>query len=669
MKNKTFKTSIIIFMATLLLILQPASTQAQSAQIASATQNGVTDPAELEAFMDEYLAEQMETHHIPGVVITFVKDGDVFFSKGYGYADLENQTPMDVNETLLTTASLGKAFSAVGVLQQYERGVIDLHEDIRPYITDFQLQTNFDEALTFANLLTHTDGFEARLIGVAAQNPEGLISLGDLIETYTPTQLYPPGQYMTYGDFAATLSGYLTQEVSGLSFEAYMESNILSPLGMTDSTFDQRLSDEMVARLATGYDYAEGEYHSGPVYYIRSTPAGGLRTTAMNMNAFMLALLNGGEYQGTRILDEATTQLMHTQQFAPDSKMAGITYGLFEHFENDQRILLRDGDGVGTRSRMVLLPEQDMGFFISYNSGDSNIRLDIISTILEHYYPIGNTTAPLPVEDYQARTKLFTGTYRPLNADVTSFGKSMFFFSQLVEVTSTDEGYLSIVAAGMGGEQSSVMGGFEGISQWVEVEPLYFEQVGGKGQLSFVQNEAGEITQMISGQGYRSTFTKLPWYESQSFHMILIQLVALLLISAVISTFVNWPLGVFVRKLRKKTSDEFVSRSAFIARLWAGIVAGMLGLFVFRAIGVLYAIGGIAGMPNFVWGITSDMISALNNIYLPIALALPLPIFTAVAWGNRWWKMSTRIHYTLIALAVVAGIWWANYWNLLGFRI
>jgi len=673
MKSKTFKTPtnilMTIFMATLSLLLQPIATQAQSVHLDLSTQIGVSDPAEMEAFIDDYLAEQMESHHIPGVVITFVKDGEIFFSKGYGYADLENQTPMDVHETLLTTASLGKAFSAVGVLQQYERGAIDLHEDIRPYITDFQLQTNFDETLTFANLLTHTDGFEARLIGVAAQNPEGLISLGELIETYTPSQLYPPGQYMTYGDFAATLSGYLTQEVSGLSFEAYMESNILSPLGMTDSTFDQRLSDEMVARLATGYDYAEGEYHSGPVYYIRSTPAGGLRTTAANMNAFMLALLNGGEYKGVRILDEATTQLMHTQQFAPDPKMAGITYGLFEHFENDQRILLRDGDGVGTRSRMVLLPEQDMGFFISYNSGDSNLRMDIISAILEHYYPIGDTTAPLPVEDYQARTKLFAGTYRPLNADVTSFGKSMFFFSQLVEITSTDEGYLSIVAAGMGGEQSSVMGGFEGISQWVEVEPLYFEQVGGKGQLSFVQNEAGEITQMISGQGYRSTFTKLPWYKSLSFQMNLIQLVVLLLVSAVISTFVSWPLGALIRKLRKKTSNEPVVWGAISARLWAGIVAGMLGLFVLRAIAVLYAIGGIVGMPNFVWGITEDMINSLNSIYLPTFLALALPIFTILAWRNRWWKMSTRVHYTLITLAVFAGIWWANYWNLLGFQV
>ena len=95
------------------------------------------------------------------------------------------------------------------------------------------------------------------------------------------------------------------------------------------------------------------------------------------------------------------------------------------------------------------------------------------------------------MDGYQERTRQFTGTYRYLQADVTTFGKSMFFFSQLIEVTATDEGYLSIVTRGMGGDQSSVMGGFEGTSLWVEVEPLYFERVDGKGQLAFVQDESG----------------------------------------------------------------------------------------------------------------------------------------------------------------------------------
>ncbi|MCP4428652.1 MAG: beta-lactamase family protein [Chloroflexi bacterium] len=676
MQSVTFKTLkpitlITLILAALFLLFQPGSVQAEAMQLAPPMQVGVIDPVELEAFMDAYLAEQMAEHHIPGAVITVVKDGNVFFSKGYGYADLENQIPFDPAQTVLTTASLGKVFTAVGVLQLYQQGAIDLHENIRPYITKFQLATNFDEPLTFANLLTHTDGFEARMIGVAAQTADEMLPLGQALETYAPTQLYPPGEYMTYGDYAASMAGYLTQEVSGLPFEKYMTDNILSPLGMTDSAFDQHLSDEMSARLAVGYEYDEneGQHHPAPIFYIQYAPAGGLRTTAADMNPFILALLNGGEYQGARILNEESIQMMHTQQFAPDPKMAGITYGLFEHFENGQRVLLRDGDGVGTRSRMVLFPDQDMGFFISYNSGDSNLRLDVVSAFLDRYYPASDANAPVPMANYQQRVGQFAGTYRPLQADATSFGKSMYFFSQLVEARVTDEGYLSIVAAGMGGEQSSVMGGFEGTSLWVEVEPLHFEQVDGKGQLAFVQDESGDIVQMISGQGYHSAFAKLPWYESQSFHMVLIELVVLLLVTAVISTFVIWPLGGLIHKLRRQYTSEPISWGTVAARLWMGLVAGVLALFVFRAIGVLYAIDAVAGMPNFVWGVSEEMISALNSIYLPVFLAFALPIFTILAWVNQWWKLPIRIHYTLVTLAVFSGIWWTWYWNLLGFQM
>ena len=671
MKTKSYKPFSILMLLTMLVmaVAQPAfastsgyrNTQTQT----SAHLSGPTDPAEFEAFLDAYLAEQMDTYHIPGVVFTMVKDGEIFFSKGYGYAELETQTPMDPEDTVLITASLAKIFTAVGVLQLNERGMIDLHEDVRPYFKDFPLKTNFDEPLTFANLLTHTDGFEARMIGVAAQSQDDLLPLDELLETYAPIQLYPPGKYMTYGDYASNLSGYLTQEISGVPFEQYMEENILAPLGMTSSSFYQPPSDELLNREAVGYEYQNG--HQEPVqnFYTRYGPSGGLRTTAADMNPFMQALLNGGDYGGTRILNQSTVDALFTQHFTPEPGMSGITYEMFEHFENGQRALLRDGDGVGTRSRMVLIPDQDLGFFISYNSGDSNLRLNIVSAFLDKYYPATGSTTPIPMEGYQGRARQFAGTYRYLQADITTFGKSMFFFSQLVEVTTTDEGYLSIVTRGMGGDQSSVMGGFEGISQWVEVEPLHFEQVGGKGQLAFVQDESGHIIQMITGQGYHATFEKLPWYESPIFQTVLIALALLLMVTILISSLIFWPLGALLRKLRKQTAKDPVSWGAVVARLWIMLVSGMLVLFLLRDFGVLY--GGT--LPKFVWGITPDMIESLQSMYLPVMLALALPIFTIFAWVKGWWKLSMRVYYTLVTLAVFASIWWAHYWNLLGFRM
>lgn len=629
--------------------------------------NIAIDPAELEIFLDGYLAEPMAEHHIPGVVISVVQDDRVILSKGYGYADLANQTPFDPAQTVLTAASLGKAFTAAALLHLADQGHIDLDEDVRPYIRDFELPDTFSEPLTFAHLLTHTDGFEARVIGVLAMTEADLRPLGEMLANYMPTQLYPPGAYMTYGNFAANLAGYLVAEISGMPFEQYVAENIFTPLGMNDSTFDQRLTPEMRARVAKAYEYADDEQVELPFFYLNHAPEGGLRSTAADINRFMLALLNGGAFDGARILSEATASTMFTQQFTPEPRMAGITYGLFEHFENDQRLLLRDGDGIGTRTRMVLLPEHDLGFVISYNSGDGNLRLDIVSALLDRYFPAKNADALVPVAGFQERVAQFTGTYRPLQADITSFGKSMYFFSQLVDVSSTDDGHLRIAATGMGGEQSSAMGGFEGTSFWVEVEPLYFRQVDGPGQLAFVQDNAGTITQMISGQGYHSPFLKLPWYGGAQFQMLLIELVVLLIVSMLVLTLIIWPVGVLLRRRRGIPTQTTWGGS--VARLWVTIVGGMLVLFVLRAIGVLYAIGSIGGMPNFVWGVNDEMISVLNSIYLPVLLALPLPLLAVLAWGNRWWNVWARLHYSLVALAVLVGIWWTQYWNLLGFQI
>jgi CubicO group peptidase (beta-lactamase class C family) len=671
MKTKTCKTfSILVLLAMLLaVIIQPA----MAAKALSATapeqvmeqSTGPTDPAEFEAFLDAYLAEQMETHHIPGVVFTMVKDGKVFFSKGYGYADLEKQTPMDPENTVLLNASLAKAFTAVGVLQLYDRGLIDLHEDVRPYFTEFPLKTTFDESLTFANLLTNTEGFESRMIGMGARSEDDLLPLGELIETYSATQIYPPGAYMTYNDYASNLSGYLTQEISGVPFSQYMAENILQPLGMTSTAIVQSTPEELRSRLIVGYEYEDGHQVPVQLVYTRYAPGGGLRTTAADMNRFMLALLNGGEYAGVQILNQSSVEMMFTQQFAPHPKLAGVSYGLFEHLANGQQLFLRDGDGVGTCSRMVLFPDQDLGFFISYNSGVRALRLDIVNAFLDEYYPVAGSTAPVPLEGYQERAGQFAGTYRSFQMDVTTFAKSMFLFSQLLEVTATDEGYLSISSTGLWGIEEDAMGGFAGTSLWVEVEPLYFKRVDGHGQIAFVQDESGRIVQMVSGQGYHSTFDKLAWYEARSVQIVWIALVAILILTMLISTIVLWPLGALIRKLRKQSAQKPVSSGAVAARLWAALVGGMLLLFLLRCFGVL--LGGIT--PNFVWGITPEMVESLNSMYLPAILALALPVFTVLAWVKGWWNIITRVHYTLVILAVFAGIWWAHYWNLLGFRM
>ena len=664
-QEQTLNTRLILKINFIILLISMIMINVHPAAARTIIQDGPVDPAEMEVFFDKYLADQMNIYHIPGVVISVVKDGKVFFSKGYGFADIEKQIPFTEN-SLLTTASLGKLFTAVGVLQLNQKGMIDLQSDIRPYFKDFKPNTNFDSPLTFANLLTHTDGFETRMIGVATIKAEELKPLRELLAAYKPNQILPAGKYLTYGDYAANLAGYLTQEISGVPFENYMAENILTLLRMTHSTFDQHLSAAMRDNLAAGYSFENGSYQPEPFFYINYAPQGGLRTTAADMNHFMLALLNNGEYQNKRILSPESVKSMFTQQFTPQAGMPGITYGLFEDFKNGHRALLRDGDGVGTRTRMVLLPEQNTGIFISYNNGDSNLRLNLIGDYLEHYYPGGKTT-PVGMEGYRERAQMFTGTYRPLQADISTFTKSMYFFSQLVEIKTNSDGTITIQSTGMG-DHSSVMGGFEGATQWIEVSPLRFERTDGDGMVAFAADEEGRITRMISGQGYHSTFKKLAWYESQVFQVVTIATAAFILLVFGLVIFIISPVTWLFRKFRKQAGSP-KSKIELTALIWGGLVTQWLASSVFGVIGVLYAINSIAGMPNFVWGISPEIINAMNNVYLPVFLSLSLPIISIITWRNSWWKTNMRILYSMSALSAIVVIVWAQYWNLIGFHL
>jgi CubicO group peptidase (beta-lactamase class C family) len=248
--------------------------------------SGPTDPQELEAFLDAYFAEHMLALHIPGATFVLVKDGEIFFAKGYGYADLENQVPYHPDETVFWAASIAKIFSVVGVLQLYEWGLIHLDDDVNRYLVDFQMLDDYPQPVTFHHLLIHTDGFEARIIGDAARTPADLRALRAVVQDNLPARVAPPGQFLTYGNYGTNLAGVLIEDISGVPFIAYMDTNIFRPLEMHRTTFEQILPPEWTPDLARGYGYSNGVYDPKPFVYVNSLPQGGGRSTATDMAHF-----------------------------------------------------------------------------------------------------------------------------------------------------------------------------------------------------------------------------------------------------------------------------------------------------------------------------------------------------------------------------------------------
>jgi hypothetical protein len=132
------KKSLVILLANtmtfvlLLLSVSPAAAQVsgvapgRKVSPAPTQPQGPTDRVELESFLDGYFVKTMEDYHIAGAAIAVVKDGKLFFTKGYGYADVEKGISVDPEETIFHIGSVGKLFTWTAVMQLVEQGKLDL---------------------------------------------------------------------------------------------------------------------------------------------------------------------------------------------------------------------------------------------------------------------------------------------------------------------------------------------------------------------------------------------------------------------------------------------------------------------------------------------------------------------------------------------------------------
>jgi CubicO group peptidase (beta-lactamase class C family) len=119
--------------------------------VALLQQQGPTEPAELESFLDDFFAKNMEEYHIAGAAVAVVKDGGLFFAKGYGYANIEKGIPVDPEQTIFRIGSVGKTFTWTAVMQLAEQGKLDLDADINTYL-DFRIPDVYPQPITLKHL-------------------------------------------------------------------------------------------------------------------------------------------------------------------------------------------------------------------------------------------------------------------------------------------------------------------------------------------------------------------------------------------------------------------------------------------------------------------------------------------------------------------------------------
>ncbi|MFC3050677.1 serine hydrolase domain-containing protein [Kordiimonas pumila] len=425
--------------------------------------------AELEAFVDGWVHENMNPQEVAGVMVSIVQNGNILLEKGYGYADIEKHTSVDPVHSLFRVGSISKLFTYTAAMQLVETGRLDLHADINTYLTDMKIAEEYGKPITATHLMTHRAGFEDTVLGIDFIGGDVPVpSPTEYLTRYVEKRVAPPGLRTSYSNYGVSLLGHVVEEIAHTPYSDYIEQHILQPLGIEHSSFREpgrgtAMPNRLVPFVAKGYAYRDGKLIEIPSEHIypAAAPAGALYTSAHDMALFMNMYLNAGSALGddgnsVRLLAPETVLEMQTRNYADRMGGADIAHGFFNSTIKGYNAYSHGGAMAGFLSHLVLVPEKKLGIFISVNSAD-HAPAQFPAAVIGYMLPEQNTVYGSYKAHGDAALSDFTGLYltdrRP--------------YSTLAKLMALGVGETTVTA-----EKSDTLG--LGGRQWQQIAPLQF---------------------------------------------------------------------------------------------------------------------------------------------------------------------------------------------------
>src|SRR3954465_1587436 len=164
-----------------------------------ASARGVQGRGELAGFLDGVVAANLRDKHVAGATVAVVKDGALFFAKGYGYSDVSHYAPVDAERSLFRIGSTSKLFTWTSVMQLVEQGKLDLDADVNKYL-DFKIPPRDGKPITLRNIMTHTSGLEEQVKGLISEDVPG--PLDAHLKHWVPHRIFAPGTTPAYSNYA-----------------------------------------------------------------------------------------------------------------------------------------------------------------------------------------------------------------------------------------------------------------------------------------------------------------------------------------------------------------------------------------------------------------------------------------------------------------------------------
>jgi CubicO group peptidase (beta-lactamase class C family) len=349
------------------------------------------------------LEERMKHYQVPGLSIAVIHDYKIEWARGYGVMDATTKNPITV-ETLFQAASISKSLNAVGVLKLVQDKKLDLYADINTYLHTWKFpydSVSKGRKITTANLLSHTAGLTIHgFPGYEKGDP--LPSIVQILDGKPPANTkavrsqFQPGLRHEYSGGGTTISQLIVMDITHQTYDQWMWENVLKPLGMTMSSYEQPPAQEKLKFLATGY-YPNGAEVERKYNVYPEQAAAGLWTNPTDLAKYIIETQLSLQGKSAKVLSQQMTQLRLTPYI--DSSAA---LGVFIEKKGDEKYFGHSGANSGFLSIYTGSFSTGNGVVIMINSENGAIRQELINSVAQvyawkdYYKPVTKETIPAP---------------------------------------------------------------------------------------------------------------------------------------------------------------------------------------------------------------------------------------------------------------------------------
>jgi len=336
---------------------------------------------EVQSRLENYLREQVEDKGIPGLAAAFVRDGKVIYSGAFGVRKLGEGEPLTAQH-IFHFASVSKPFVATAIVQLVEKGKLDLDAPITDALAYFELADERFRDITIRQMLNHTSGMPD-VEDYEWDDPQFDVGAAERYVRSMASErlLWAPGDGWRYSNMAFDVLGDVIAKASGMSFEEYVQTYILTPLGMNESSFIYPDINESLR--TTGHVSSPPRVSPVYPYNRRHAPSSTLNSSVAEMTKWMLANLNRGELNGSRILETESYELLWTPtaDTTRDGAQIGLSWFLSEY--NGHRTVFHSGGDTGFRSYLLMLPDEGIGMVLAINWSRGGLSRSVLDQLLD----------------------------------------------------------------------------------------------------------------------------------------------------------------------------------------------------------------------------------------------------------------------------------------------